>query len=177
MASVATVYSKALYNVSKEEKVIDKVAQDLRDFLDLCRVSGDLRKVLYSSLFDANTRAEVAEELAQKIKAQPTTVKFLALLARKNRIRDLGPILTEFGKIRDRELGVLKGTMRAAVDLSPEEIEELAQSLSRRVGKRVELATERDDALLGGFIVNVGGKTFDSSLRTQLRNLKEICTV
>lgn len=176
MASVATVYSKALYNVAKEGGAQDRVAQELKDFLELCRVSSELRKVLYSSLFDSATRARVAEELAAKLKSSETTTKFLALIARKNRVRDLGGILAEFSKLRDRERGVVRGSMQSAVELSGTELEELTTSLSRRVGKSVELVTELNSELLGGFIVSVDGKTFDSSLRTQLRNLKEICT-
>ena len=176
MASVATVYSKALYGVAKAEHTLDKVGADLREFLDLCRVSVDLQKALYSSLFDAGTREGIAMEIAKEIKAQALSVKFLALLARKNRISALGIILAEFNKLRDRETGVVRGTLRVAVDLPPSEIEELAVSLSKHVGKRVELAQERDNALIGGFIANVDGKTFDSSLSTQLRNLKQICT-
>ena len=176
MASVATVYSKALYNTAKEEGTLDKVGADLKEFLDLCRVSVDLRKVLYSSLFDAGTRAAVATEVAKGIKAQPLSVTFLALIARKNRTSSLSVILAEFNKLRNREAGVVKGTLRVAVDLPPAEVEELAQSLSKHVGKRVELAQEQDDSLIGGFIANVDGKTFDSSLSTQLRNLRQICT-
>lgn len=176
MASVATVYSKALYGAAKEAGGLDKIGTDLKEFQSLFRVSADLRKALYSSLFDAGTRAKVAEAVAKEIKAQPLSVKFLALLARKNRMAQLGAILDEFNKLRDREAGVVKGDLRTAVDLPAAEIEELAASLSKRVGKRVQLNQERDESLIGGFVANVDGKTFDSSLRTQLRNLKEICT-
>lgn len=176
MAGVATVYSKALYGAAKEESALDKVGNDLKEFLSLCRVSADLRKALYSSLFDAGTRASVATEIAKEIKAQPLSVKFLALLARKNRMSSLGSILTEFNKMRDREAGVVRGSLRVAVDLAPAEVEELAQSISKHVGKRVELAQEQDDSLIGGFVANVDGKTFDSSLSTQLRNLRQITT-
>lgn len=176
MASVATVYSKALYSIAKEEKIVDRVGADLKEFYDICRASADLRKVLFGALFDANTRAAVATEVATKLKAQAAAVKFFALIARKNRVSELGAIINEYNKIKDREQGSVRGELRAAVELPMTEVEGLASSLSKRVGKRVELFVNRDDSLLGGFVVTVDGKTFDSSLRTQLRKLKEICT-
>lgn len=177
MANVASVYARGLYNVAKEKKALSQVASDLKSFYDICLASADLRKGLFSSLFDAATRQDLAEEIATKLKADGVSVRFVGLLAKKNRLAFLGEVLEQFNRLSDRDAGLVRGELRSAVSFSVDEIRELAKSIGKKIGSEVELNVSVDPSLLGGFVANVGGKTFDSSLRTQLHRMKEICTI
>ena len=56
--------------------------------------------------------------------------------------------------------------------LTQKEIDALKASLKRALGRDIEIRTDVDPAVLGGLIVQVGSRMFDSSLRTKLDGLR-----
>lgn len=176
MASVASVYSKALFNVAKDEGSIQKVGEELRLLADACEQSNDIKKVLFNSLFDSTNRERIAGNLAKELGASELTNKFFKLLAAKNRMANIAEITAAFEELKNRETGVVHGKVRVAKKLDPKQLQDLCKSISGRLGKTVELDQAEDEDLIGGFVVEAGGKTFDSSIRTQLRKLEAVCT-
>ena len=64
-------------------------------------------------------------------------------------------------------------TLRAAVPLSAESQKQLSDKLKKFTGKEIELDVKEDSELIGGITVKIGDWVLDSSLRGQLRRLKE----
>ena len=62
----------------------------------------------------------------------------------------------------------------AARPLTETQIAALKKSLASALGEKVSLTTEVDEGLIGGLVVRVGSRMFDSSLRTRLANLKTV---
>ena len=60
-----------------------------------------------------------------------------------------------------------------AAPLSKEEKTRLLAKLSSVAGKRVEASFETDEALLGGVLVEMDGRTYDGSLRFRLQDVKD----
>lgn len=176
MASVAIVYAKALFLEARASGSLEQVAKDVQEFHDLVRGNIELQRIFGSLLFDGDLRQTLAEELSDKCKFSPLAKRFITLLARKNRSQDLDAILAAFHRLCDEDAGMLRGELWSAVDMPAGELEEIASSIGKRLGRRVQLTEQHDESLLGGFVARVGGKTFDSSLKTQLRSLKEACT-
>lgn len=177
MANVAAVYARALYGVAAQSSQLERVISELKEFSDYCSAIPALKRSVSSSLFDAVKRQAIAEEVAVKMKAHEITQRFLGVLSRSNRVSFLSEIVGEVARIRDEEQGSVHGELRSAVAMSNDEVADLAKTIGNLLGRRVELNVATEAALLGGFIANVGGKTFDSSLRTQLHRMKEICAI
>ena len=64
--------------------------------------------------------------------------------------------------------------VQSAVALNNEQLAALKEKLKSSFGKDVRLNTKVDPSLLGGLVVKVGSRMFDSSLRTKLMNLKVV---
>ncbi len=175
MASVASVYSKALFNVSKEERSVQKVAGELRHLANACEQSAEVKKVLFSSLFDSTSRERIAETLANGLVAEELTKRFFILLAAKNRVTHISEIAQVFEELKNKEAGVVRGLARVAKALDSKQLKGLCEPISVCLGKTVELDQTEEEDLIGGFIVEAGGKTFDSSIKTQLIKLQEVC--
>lgn len=175
MATVASVYSKALFNVARTEGSVKKVEEELRRLSDVCNQSPEVQKVLFNSLFDSKSREKVADSIASELGVSDLTKKFFKLIALKNRSSYLDVIRESFELLANAETGVLRGRAAVATKLGTAELKELTAAISNKVGSAVELEQEEDNSLIGGFVVQAGGKTFDSSIRTQLRKLQEVC--
>ena len=59
----------------------------------------------------------------------------------------------------------------SANDVAQAEIDKIADSLSKRLGKKVSLSTSIDAALIGGAIIRAGDIVIDGSIRGRLDKL------
>ena len=69
--------------------------------------------------------------------------------------------------------GSAKAHVRTAAPLSPEAQQQLVAKLKKFTGKEIELDVKEDSELIGGITVKIGDWVLDSSLRGQLRRLRE----
>ena len=85
-----------------------------------------------------------------------------------------GTATTTTGKaaLAAAERGVSEAHVTSAAKLTQKEIDALKASLKRALGRDIEIRTDVDPAVLGGLIVQVGSRMFDSSLRTKLDGLR-----
>jgi F-type H+-transporting ATPase subunit delta len=97
---------------------------------------------------------------------------FLALLAERGRLRLLPEIRRQFERLRAEAEGRIQGRLRSAHPLEAREIAEIAAALGRRLARRVELEAAVDPALIGGFVVELGDRVIDASLRGRLERLR-----
>jgi F-type H+-transporting ATPase subunit delta len=68
---------------------------------------------------------------------------------------------------------VVQAQVRAAFELSADQVERLVARLSAYTGKQVRLEVQLDRSLRGGMIARVGDTVFDGSLATQLERLHQ----
>lgn len=97
---------------------------------------------------------------------------FLALLAERGRLRLLPEIRRQFEALRAEAEGRARGRLRSAHPLTEQEVGAIAAALGRRMGCTVELEPAVDPALLGGFLVELGDRVIDASLRGRLERLR-----
>ena len=62
--------------------------------------------------------------------------------------------------------------MRVAAPLSEDERAKLLAILAKAVGREPRLAVSEDPSLLGGFVVQLGSRMFDGSLKGRLERLR-----
>ena len=77
----------------------------------------------------------------------------------------------------NKALDVAVAEVRSAKSLAPDEIRELADTLSRKVGKKVELDIRTDPKLLGGFVVKIGSEIWDASVAGKINKFRESLNV
>ena len=71
-----------------------------------------------------------------------------------------------------RERGASKALVTSATKLTAAQLTSLKTNLKKSLGKSVEIETAIDPDLLGGFVVQIGSRLFDSSLKTKLEGIK-----
>ncbi len=107
------------------------------------------------------------------MKASELPAKTLEVLVRNHRINDVDAILEALAAYVNAALGVAVAEVRSAKSLAPEEIDQLAATLSKKVGKKVELDIRTDSNLLGGFVVKIGSEIWDASVLGKINKFRE----
>jgi F-type H+-transporting ATPase subunit delta len=91
----------------------------------------------------------------------------------KGRLQHISDILTSFEEIVDSQNGIIRGSVRSAVKLDQDARQNIEKVVSHFVKKKVILTYSEDVSLVGGVVAQVGGWTFEDTLDSHLRRLKE----
>lgn len=172
MATVGSVYAKAIFELASEKNELDGVLKQLQGFWGAVKEHPSLVSALTGPTVDARTRAAILADVSKALVISGLASRLLEMLASRGRLGQVPSILYELESIIEKSQGVLTGKVRSAVELSAEDLAVLSASLAKRVGSRVKLTPSVDPSLLGGVVATVAGRTFDASLRTQLERFK-----
>jgi F-type H+-transporting ATPase subunit delta len=141
-------------------------------FANALRRSPELHD-LYANPVDEATKLTITNQLAKKMKASDLAIRTLEVLVKHNRINDIDAINDALKAYVNTALGVAVATVRSAKPLGADEIQELADTLSKKVGKKVELDIKTDPNLLGGFVVQIGSEIWDASVVGKINKFRE----
>ncbi len=162
-------YAAALFQAAVSKGEEQKVQADL----------GSAHKLLLDAMSalrhprvpPARKKQLLHEAIGDKVGS--TTLKFLDLLVDKKRFDLMVMVAANYARLAADKRGSAKAHVRTAAPLSPEARQQLAAKLRTFVGKDIELDVKEDAELIGGVTVKIGDWVLDSSLRGQLRRLRE----
>ncbi len=168
--AVSRRYAKALFALAKDSKTLQPTADQL---LRLAAVAADATggPVLRSPLLSVSRRHELAKMLARELTLSDLLARFLQLLADQQRLGELPAIADRYQQLLDAQLGRVRLTIRSAAPLDAKQEADVVSVFATLTGKQVISRVVVDTDLLGGVVVEVEGKVYDGSVRTQLDRL------
>jgi F-type H+-transporting ATPase subunit delta len=169
---VAARYAIALMDLAEELKVLDPVAEDLRDIEQTIYGSRELELMLLSPVITPEQKLKILTEVFGK-SCSEMTMKFITLLVRKGRSEYLVATAQEFLQMLDAKNNIVHARIESAVKLSEEEERQLIAKLEGMTGKHIRSEFSLDPKLRGGFVARMGDEMVDASLKRQLELLRE----
>jgi len=168
---IAARYAKPLLELAEEQKVLDKVKSDMDSFTSLCKESKDFSLMLKSPIIPHFKKADILKK-AFLGKYNSLTVQMFDLITKKNREDVLEPIAREFIRLYNEKKGIAEVGVTTTFKLDGE-MKKSFQKLAKEItGKEPFLTEKVDPDILGGFVLKLGDKQIDDSVRGQLNNLK-----
>ncbi len=101
-------------------------------------------------------------------------VSYMQLLCEKGRIPCFYDSVTEYNKLFDESERVLSAKITSAVELTDDEKQKLKEKLEEKCKTAVTMEFFIDETLMGGIVAEVDGKVLDGSLRSRLRDIKDV---
>ncbi len=170
--AVAGRYAEALYEIALENKLVDKVEQELKTVVGVLEQSNQLKKVLFHPRITADQKKEVLASLFEG-RVSEVTMNFLAILVERQREMYLADITDYFVELANKARNICDVHVTSAVELTGDEKKRLAAAMAKCTGKKVRLSYKVDPKLLGGVVVRVGDKVIDGSVVARLQTLRE----
>lgn len=170
--SLSRRYSKALFQLAREENQEEAVGAEIEQFL-AAYTGSPLQTVLESPAFELDSRKRIALEVTGKLQLSPLSVRFLSILLDRDRLGYLASIAASYRRLLNAAKGRVQARVVAAAPVDPATIERVRDTLRRISGKEVLLHEESDPALLGGMMVELEGRIYDGTVRTQLEKMRE----
>lgn len=169
-ARLARVYAEALMAAAGDQA--DAIGDDLDALVgDVLGEHPDAERFLASGAVNRKTKAAVLEA-AFGGGVSDTLRNFLGVLNRNSRLGLLRAIAAAYRKLRDEAAGRVRVAVTSAVPLSDDQLTKLKTTLADRLRAEPVLDARADPDLLGGLVVQVGDRVYDSSVRTRLNSLR-----
>lgn len=170
---VAGRYASALFELADGAKSLDQVAQDLTTFRNLVAESAELARLIASPVVGRALQGKALLAVLDAAGISGLTRNFVGTVAANGRARDLPAMASAFLAELARRRGETAATVTSAVPLSPAQLQQLSDALRSVLGSnKVSIDARVEPDILGGLVVKVGSRLFDSSVRSKLQRLQ-----
>jgi F-type H+-transporting ATPase subunit delta len=171
--TISRRYATALADVVLKSGNTDAVSAELKMWAQSMGANSDLQKAFGNPAIAHSKKEKVLEGLIAKATPSTTTANFLRVLLSNGRLMDLNDIMERFELVLEERSGVVSAEVTSARELADAQRKELKASLEKLMGKQVKFDFAIDPNLIGGVVTRVGSTVYDSSVKTQLENLRE----
>jgi len=172
LKSASLQYANALADIALEQGASEPAAKQLESFAAAYEESAELRTFLASPAVSVEAKHEVLEKISNRLGASKIIRNFLFVIADHRRTQLIPEIVATFQQVLRQRQGVAEAEISSAVELTSAQKKELAATLARVTGKKIEPKYSLDPALLGGAVVRIGDTIYDGSLRSRLNEMR-----
>lgn len=140
---------------------------------DLMNANKEFKSLLINPLFTSEERTKVIGQLSGKLKLSDYIVKFILHLSEVGVIRALPEVIRIATSLYLEKKKKAKATIATPLPITKEQENRLRASLKKVTDKELDIEYAIDPSLLGGVLVRIGSTMYDTSLKGQLRLLKD----
>ena len=166
-------YSRALYEVSRESKELEKTEVDVNNFQSLYVSSSEIKNFIQNPTYTIDTQNKVFDILSDKLSASRNLKNFFLLLIEKRRIFFVKKILDNFLRLCSRNRGELKASLISSKELSSIELENISKELSLSMSSKIKFDYKVDKNLIGGLKLQLGSFMIDTSISNKLKKYEQ----
>lgn len=172
LATIARPYAEALFKAVAADPAVDlngtsvwvdelagiAMSPQLQQFADSPKTTDD-------QVFDLITGVAnmVLPDAAQN---------FLRMLVENRRLNVLPEIANQFNALKNARSGSSDAVVYSAFPIEGGALADLALTLERRFGRKLNVSVELEPALIGGVRVVVGDEVLDTSVKARLEQMK-----
>lgn len=172
MTQTAKTYAGALYDLAKEEALVEVVKNDLELVASLMRENPDYLRLLSTPSVPKPERRKLLDE-ALRESIHLYTLNFLKILCDHGTISQLYDCKKHYRERYNEEHGILSVCAVSAVELSPSLREKLLKKLTGITGKEIDLQVRVEESLLGGIRLELPDRQLDGSVAHHLQQLQK----
>jgi F-type H+-transporting ATPase subunit delta len=169
---VADRYAAALYAHADEHHVLDTVVAQMESLGRLIDGSADFRRLLESPLIDVKTATAAAQAVLTNEGFGKEVRDFIGVISVNRRLRLLRDIVSAFATLVAQRRGIVTAHVASAHPLSDVQRTQLRARLIEAGYGNVNIDERVEPDLLGGLVVRIGARLYDTSLKSRLQRLQ-----
>jgi len=170
---LASRYAKSILDLAVELKSVDAVLSDMQVIHKICSKSYDFVVMLRSPVINSDKKLAIVNEVLKGQNISALTTKFITLLMEKGREQNLPEIAEAFISQYNDMKNIRTVKLTTAAPMSEAVQQNIVSKVSGFMPKdTIELKTAVDERLIGGFVLEVGDKLYDASVKKSLADLR-----
>ncbi len=147
----------------------DVAHDDIREITDIWNNSEELR----SSMLSSTVTDEEKERIADRA-FSPAGASCIKMLLHKGALNELPAVVREYEKLKLKQQGAVVCQLYCVQKPSEELTAQFREVIRKKLGcNEVVLDIRIDPSLIGGYVLNADGKTYDKSVKNALKGLQK----
>jgi F-type H+-transporting ATPase subunit delta len=172
-ARIARVYAESLMATAAKANNVDEVGDELDRLAATTREDHpNVRAFFASAMTGKKVKWTVLDKALKDAGTSDLLYKFVGVLQHNGRLHLLRAVQAAYQSMRDKAAGRVRVKVTSATPLADNQVADLTKSLSDILKAKPVLDARVNPDLLGGLVVQVGDKVFDTSVRTRLDTLR-----
>jgi len=168
---LASRYAKSLLDIAIEQNNLEQVLADMKMIHQVNETSPDFVLLLKSPVVKGDKKLSIINTIFEG-KLQVVTLSFIELMIKKGREFYLPEIAATFLNQYKEHKNIRTVNLSTATVLSDEMRTYILNKVAENTEGTVELQTEVNENLIGGFVLKVGDQLFDASIRRDLNDIR-----
>lgn len=170
ISSLVRPYAKAVLDLAQESGEPLAQWQQRLDLLAAVVEYGPIRQALENPRQTSEQHRQlIIDAIGPEL--GPQGINLVRLLVENRRLLLAPQLASVYAALRTEAEGAADAEVVSAVALDEDQQRRIAESLARRLGRRINLKTRVDETLVGGVIIRAGDLVIDGSVRSQLERL------
>ena len=165
-------YAAALYAHAEDVAALDVVVAEMEQLGKLIQASADFRRLIESPLIDVQHASRAALAVLEQAGVGKPIRDFVGVVASNRRLRSLPAIVAAFAALVAEKRGVVTAFVASAHALNDVQRQQIRARLIEAGFGNVNIVEQLEPELLGGLVVRVGARLYDTSLKSRLQRLQ-----
>lgn len=166
-------YVKSLFGLAVERGVIEDVHNDMNLIAKACQSNHDFVSMLLSPIIHQDKKKEILQAIFKK-HINPLSMSMLEMITRKKRDPILPEIAVYFHTAYNNYKNIGHAVIHTATPLDEvqlSQINTLVKGLSKK--SSIDLDKKIDPSLIGGFVLDMGDRRIDASVKNKLQTIAQ----
>ncbi len=165
-------YATALYGLASDRNALDEAVDQMTGLGRLIDESADLRRMLASPLIDVHAAQQAVRAVLVQQGFGKLIQDFVGVVASNRRLPALRAIVADFAALVADKRGIVVAEVSTAHPLTDVQEQQLRARLIESGYGTVDIVRRTDPSLLGGMVLRIGARLYDSSLKSRLQRLQ-----
>jgi F-type H+-transporting ATPase subunit delta len=165
-------YATALYSLASDQNLLDHTVDQMDGLGRLIDESPLLRRLLGSPLIDVQTAQKAISTALIEQGFTKIITDFVGVVTANRRLAALRAIVAAFAGLVAEKRGIVVADVTSAHPLTDVQEQQLRARLIEAGYGQVNIVKHVDASILGGLIVKIGARLYDTSIKSRLQRLQ-----
>ena len=170
IAGAAKRYGQAAFDVAREHDLVDRWDEDLRTLGEVLSDPGTMEYFLSPAVRQSSKEDALERMLPDE--SQLLLRNLLLLLLERRRFHQVDDVIATFRELVMESRGIAIARVKTAIELSPDEQEQVRSRLGEILNRQIELIPQVDPEIIGGIVAQIGDDMLDGSVRSRLDQMR-----
>lgn len=171
--SIARRYAKSLLDLAIDQGKTEKIMKDIQ-LISSSFESRDLILLLKSPIIKSGKKINALKSVFEG-KVDELTLSFLEIVTKKGREAMLPQITSAVNEQYNELKNITAATLTTAVGVGDDVVKAIEGKIKEE-GGTVDITTDVDPSIMGGYILQIGDKVYDASVQKQINDLRKELT-
>lgn len=172
-SAINTRYAKSLFKLAKEKDILSQALEDMKVVFETFDKVQELPEIMQDPVLKTSEKNKAINAVF-KFKISETSLLFLNLIVNNKREFYIKGIARYFLNLVKKEKGIKTVVLTTAHELGKKQKDNIASMIKQELNSEIELTEMVNKYLVGGFIIRVDDNQLDSSVRSELKKIKQI---